>query len=201
MTREPDAVIGAKEALRASARNRRDQLSESERTIGSNAIAQHADALSVLAGSGAVFSSYRSIGTECDPIPLESALASAGHTIGLPVIKRKGEPLQFRRWQSGDPLIARTWGILEPGESAAVVEPDVLLLPLLAFDAAGWRLGYGGGFYDRTLARLRVRKPIIAMALAFAVQEVDAVPHSAYDERLDWVLTPEGLRAMQCLDA
>ena len=117
------------------------------------------------------------------------------------MIRRKGEPLLFRRWRIGDPLIARTWGILEPDESAAVVEPDVLLLPLLAFDAEGWRLGYGGGFYDRTLTRLRRRKPIVAIALAFASQEVDAVPHSAYDERLDWVLTPEGLRAMQNLDA
>ena len=201
MTTEPDAVTRAKVALRETARKRRDALSESERTEGSQAIAQHADALSVLAGEDAVFSSYRAIGTECDPLPLETALAAAGHTVGLPVIRRKGDPLQFRQWRHGDPLIARTWGILEPDETAAVVEPDVLLLPMLAFDAAGWRLGYGGGFYDRTLARLRGRKPIIAIALAFAAQEVDAVPHSAYDERLDWVLTPEGLRAMQNLDA
>ena len=201
MTTESDAVSEAKKALREASRHRRDQLNESERTRGATALAQHGAALSVLAGADAVFSSYRAIGTECDPLRLESALTAAGHTIGLPVIRRKGEPLQFRRWQAGDPLVARAWGIREPDASAELVEPDVLLLPLLAFDAAGWRLGYGGGFYDRTLVRLRARKPIIAIGLAFATQEVDAVPHSAYDERLDWVLTPEGLRAMQDLDA
>ncbi len=201
MTTDSDAVSGAKAALRETSRRRRDQLDESARAQAAAALAQHSAALSVLAGAEAVFSSYRAIGTECDPVPLESALTAAGHTISLPVIRRKGEPLLFRRWQPGDPLVTRAWGIREPDASAAAVEPDVLLLPLLAFDAAGWRLGYGGGFYDRTLARLRARKPIIAIGLAFATQEVDAVPHSAYDERLDWILAPEGLRAMQNLDA
>jgi 5-formyltetrahydrofolate cyclo-ligase len=85
------------------------------------------------------------------------------------------------------------WGIREPDESAPVVEPDVLLVPLLAFDRTGARLGYGGGFYDRTLRGLRDRKSIVTIGLGYASQEVDAVPHLDYDERLDWVLTPEGL--------
>jgi 5-formyltetrahydrofolate cyclo-ligase len=93
----------------------------------------------------------------------------------------------------GSPLKTVVWGIREPDESAPAVEPDVLLVPLLVFDRTGMRLGYGGGFYDRTLHDLRARKRIVAVGLAYASQEVDAVPYLDYDERLDWVLTPEGL--------
>ena len=111
---------------------------------------------------------------------------------------KRGQPLAFRQWQSGDALVKRKWGILEPIDSRpANLTPDVLLLPLLAFDSAGWRLGYGGGFYDRTLAKLRSRRPVLAIGLAFDQQEVDAVPHSAYDERLDMILTPTGLRSFE----
>jgi 5-formyltetrahydrofolate cyclo-ligase len=108
----------------------------------------------------------------------------------------KTRPLQFRRWSPGDPLRTVQWGIREPAEAAPVVEPDVLLVPLLAFDRGGHRLGYGGGYYDRTLRALRSRRPVTAVGLAFAEQEVDAVPHLDYDERLDWVLTPLG--AIRC---
>jgi 5-formyltetrahydrofolate cyclo-ligase len=90
------------------------------------------------------------------------------------------------------------WGIAEPKADKPQVEPDVVLVPLLAFDRRGWRLGYGGGFYDRTLAGLRRRKPIVAVGLAYDGQEVDAVPRLEYDQRLDWVLTPSGPR--QCKD-
>jgi 5-formyltetrahydrofolate cyclo-ligase len=84
------------------------------------------------------------------------------------------------------------WGIAEPKGDKLELEPDVLLVPLLAFDAAGWRLGYGGGFYDRTLRALRAHKRIVAVGLAYDEQKVDAVPHLDYDERLDWVLRPSG---------
>jgi 5-formyltetrahydrofolate cyclo-ligase len=84
------------------------------------------------------------------------------------------------------------WGIPEPKADKPVLEPNVLLVPLLAFDARGGRLGYGGGFYDRTLAGLRAKKPIVAIGLAYDEQQVDAVPHLDYDQRLDWVLTPSG---------
>ena len=84
------------------------------------------------------------------------------------------------------------WGIAEPKPDKPALEPDILLVPLLAFDAAGWRLGYGGGYYDRTLRGLRARKPVVAVGIAFDEQQVDAVPHLDYDERLDWVLTPSG---------
>jgi 5-formyltetrahydrofolate cyclo-ligase len=86
------------------------------------------------------------------------------------------------------------WGIRQPAPSQPVVLPDILLVPLLAFDARGYRLGYGGGYFDRTLHDLRQRKPILAVGLGLDELEVDAVPHLDYDERLDWILTPSGSR-------
>jgi 5-formyltetrahydrofolate cyclo-ligase len=85
-----------------------------------------------------------------------------------------------------------TWGIAEPLPSRPVIEPDIVLVPVLAFDAQGYRLGYGGGFYDRSLASLRSKKPIVAVGIAYDELKVDAVPHLDYDQRVDWVLTPSG---------
>jgi 5-formyltetrahydrofolate cyclo-ligase len=84
------------------------------------------------------------------------------------------------------------WDIPEPKPERPAVEPDILLVPLLAFDDAGRRLGYGGGFYDRTLTGLRARKASVAVGLAYDEQRIDAVPHLDYDQQLDWVLTPSG---------
>jgi 5-formyltetrahydrofolate cyclo-ligase len=140
----------------------------------------------------AVVSAFLAIGEEINPGPLMTRLHRDGIRIGLPVMVGKGKPLLFRAWEPGAPLRTVMWGIREPGESAPAVEPDCLLVPLLAFDRKGQRLGYGGGFYDRTIQRLRTIKPVVTVGLAFASQEVDAVPHLDYDERLDWVLTPEG---------
>ena len=137
-------------------------------------------------------SGFLPIGEELDPTLLMQRLAGSGFKLCLPVMEAKGKPLLFRGWSPGDPLDEVTWGIREPRASAPVVEPDVLLSPLLAVDRNGYRLGYGGGFYDRTLARLRSLKPVVAIGLAFDEQMVDAVPHADYDERLDWVLTPSG---------
>jgi 5-formyltetrahydrofolate cyclo-ligase len=140
----------------------------------------------------AVVSGFLPIGEEIDPAPLMRRLAGEGYRLALPVMEAKGKPLLFRAWTPGEPLSEVTWGIREPLPAAAVVEPDIVLGPLLAFDLEGYRLGYGGGFYDRTLARLRALKPVVSIGLAYDEQRVDAVPHSDYDERLDWVLTPSG---------
>lgn len=189
-----------KSELRRLAQSRRDQLSSETRMRDAAALPQHSAVITTLAGPQAVFSSYRAMGSECDTAPLEASLRERGHQIALPVIKKMAQPLLFRAWAPGDRLVARKWGIQEPDDQAAVLEPDVLLLPLLAFDRAGWRLGYGGGFYDRTLARLRAIKPIVTIGIAYDSQEVDAVPHSAYDERLDWIMTPTALRPSQLLE-
>jgi 5-formyltetrahydrofolate cyclo-ligase len=148
------------------------------------------------APSPAIVSGFLAIGEEIDPAPLMISLAEAGHRLCLPVMDGKGKPLVFRSWAPGDPLAETMWGIREPLPEAPVLEPDVVLGPLLAFDARGYRLGYGGGFYDRTLARLRALKQVVSIGIAFDEQMVDAVPHEAYDERLDWVLTPSG--PMKC---
>lgn len=140
----------------------------------------------------AIVSAFNAIGDEINPLPLLLKLIHEGHPACLPVIQGKGRPLLFRAWKPGDPLNAGVWGIHEPLPSAPALDPDVLLVPLLAFDAHGYRLGYGGGFYDRTLAGLRMRKRVVAIGLAFDEQRIDAVPHTTNDQRLDWVLTPSG---------
>jgi 5-formyltetrahydrofolate cyclo-ligase len=140
----------------------------------------------------AIVSGFHAIGDEIDPRPLLERLSQAGHQICLPVIVEKGRPLLFRSWMPTEETREGVWGIREPLESAPSVEPDVLLVPLLAFDGHGFRLGYGGGFYDRTLHRLRSMKTVTAIGLAFGEQRLDAVPHNEHDQALDWILTPEG---------
>jgi 5-formyltetrahydrofolate cyclo-ligase len=136
-----------------------------------------------------VVSGFHPFGDEIDTRPLLGQLAGEGWTTCLPVVVGKGMPLEFRRWFAGEPLIAGRWGILRPGDGAETVEPDVLLVPMLAFDRGGYRLGYGGGFYDRTLAGLRAKKSITAIGVAYSAQEVDVVPRDAHDQRLDFIMT------------
>lgn len=142
--------------------------------------------------SGAIVSGFSAIRDEIDPARLLGRLHSEGHRLCLPVMQGKGLPLVFRAWSPGDEMGKVQWGIAEPLPDKPVLEPDVVLVPLLAFDAHGFRLGYGGGFYDRTLARLRAIKPMVAVGIAYDELKVDAVPHQGYDQPLDWVLTPSG---------
>ena len=133
--------------------------------------------------------------------PLLRRLHGEGHALAMPVMQGKGQPLVFRAWAPGDAMDKAVWGIAEPKADKPVLEPDIVLVPLLAFDAAGWRLGYGGGYYDRTLRGLRARKTILAVGIAYDESQVDAVPHLDYDERLDWVLRPSGpLKCAVALD-
>jgi 5-formyltetrahydrofolate cyclo-ligase len=132
------------------------------------------------------FYPYRS---EIDTRPLLGRLAGEGWKTCLPVVIAAGEPLLFRRWLPGAPTIKGAMNIDCPPEDAEVLEPDVLIVPLLAFDRKGFRLGYGGGFYDRTLAKLRAKKRIIAIGAAYAAQEAAQVPHAAHDQPLDFIIT------------
>lgn len=141
---------------------------------------------------GASVSGFSAINDEISPLALMARLAADGHPLALPAMQGKGKPLIFRTWVPGDEMAPAVWGIAEPLATRDIVEPDIVLVPLLAFDAAGYRLGYGGGFYDRTLERLRRIKPVIAVGIAYDEQRVDAVPHLDYDQPLDWVLTPSG---------
>jgi 5-formyltetrahydrofolate cyclo-ligase len=146
--------------------------------------------------AGATISAYAAIGSELDAFPLLERLAREGYRLALPVVTPLGNPLVFRAWAPGEPLVPAKWDIREPAGSAPAVEPDVLLVPLLAFDDDGNRLGYGGGYYDRTLRRLRSMKPIIGIGLAYDTQEIGEVPVEPHDQRLDFVLTPSGGRKL-----
>lgn len=142
---------------------------------------------------GAVVALYQALGSEMDAAPLAAALAEAGCRLALPRVERVEAPLSFRAWTPGDPLEPDESGCAAPLDLAAPVEPDLIVVPLLAFDAAGGRLGQGGGYYDRTLADLRRRAPRPAfVGLAFSGQQVDALPREPHDELLDGVLTETG---------
>jgi 5-formyltetrahydrofolate cyclo-ligase len=182
-----------KAALRKAALSARAALPDSLRAAAAEAIAS-AGAEIVARERPARVSLFFSVRGEIETAALAARLAEMGVPLCLPVIVRKGEPLVFREWRPGDPLEDRPFGLKEPPASAAEVEPDLLFTPLAAFDAAGRRLGYGGGFYDRTLAQLRAKKPAFAIGLAFAAQEVPEVPVFDYDEPLDGVLTENGFR-------
>ena len=140
---------------------------------------------------GVVVSAYWPFRTEIDPRALMQRFSDAGARLALPMTPAKGsgEPLRFHIWSAGDVLTLRRFGVHEPMAGAEVAEPDILLVPLLAFDRHGGRLGYGAGHYDRTLERLRALKPIQAIGLAFAAQEVEHVPVDVHDQALDAVLT------------
>lgn len=187
----------AKARLRAEAISRREALPLGLRREAANKIAEIGIDFAAPCAE-AIVSGFMAIGAELDPLALLERLHCEGLTLALPVLQPKGQPLQFRSWAPGEALLTRLWGIREPAAAAPEVEPDILLVPLLAFDARGNRLGYGGGFYDRTLERLRALRPVLAIGIAYNEQEVASVPHQAGDERLDWVLTPSGPR--RCME-
>ncbi len=142
-----------------------------------------------------VVSAFFPYKSEIDTRPLLGKLAGDGWTTCLPIVISLGQPLIFRRWLPGEPTTPGVWGIPRPIDDAPLVEPDVLLVPLMAFDRRGFRLGYGGGFYDRTLELLRAEKPITAIGVGYAAQEVDSVPHASHDQPLDFVMTEKGVFA------
>lgn len=139
--------------------------------------------------AGKVLSGYMPMRTEIDPLP---AMAVHQGPVGVPVILEKAAPLRFREWSPGCRLVEGAFRAMIP-EEGAWVEPEVMIVPMLAWDRRGYRLGYGGGFYDRTLELLRARGPVLAVGFAFAAQEVAEVPIDGYDQRLDAVVTEKGV--------
>ena len=137
----------------------------------------------------AVVSGFWPIKDEIDIRPLMIELFNQGCQLALPVVQGKGQPLLFRAWRPGDPLEAGVFGTLQPSAKRETLEPDALIVPLLACDEEGWRLGYGGGFYDRTLTGLRAQRAVTAVGVGFDAQLVPEVPHGPSDQRLDWLLT------------
>lgn len=143
---------------------------------------------------GADFAGYWPTGDEADVRPLMTALHQRGHRVALPQVVRRDTPLRFLLWHPGARLEAGLEGIVEPLAGSEEIDPSVLLVPLLGFDETGARLGYGGGYYDRTLAALRRARNIEAIGIAFSDQEMDRLPAGDHDERLDWVVTELGCR-------
>ena len=188
----PSRIDQDKQRCRQEARARRSVLAEADRKSQN---ARAADRLRDLVLARELWcgvdclSFYWPLPDELDARPLAKALIARGQTLALPVMQGSGRPLLFRRWQPGDPLRQVRFGVQEPDASASLLEPDVMLVPLLAFDRRGYRMGYGGGFYDRSLAEARLRRQVIAAGLAFAGQETDTVPHDQQDQRLDLVVT------------
>lgn len=181
-------LIDSKRALRAAMLARRQGLAEDERQAAAAALLEMFQ-LERPVELPAVVSGFWPIKDEIDIRPLMDWLFDEGCQIALPVVQGRGQRLLFRAWKPGDALEAGVFGTLQPSASAETVEPDALLVPLLACDGEGWRLGYGGGFYDRTLDDLRRKHKVTAIGVGFELQLVEEVPHGADDQRLDWLLT------------
>lgn len=157
---------------------------------GRDAAAQAHLAAALAPFGPAPLSGYLPIRTEIDPLPV---MATHPGPVGVPVIPGPAQALQFHLWTPGCDLVDGPFGARVPARGVAMV-PRVLIVPLLAFDARGYRLGYGGGFYDRTLAALRAAGPVTALGYAFDAQEVSEVPIDAFDQRLDGLVSESGLR-------
>ena len=180
-----------KDELRGRALARRDSLGVEQRVEAAEAVI--AIDLPLELQTGAIVAGYSPINSEIDPLPLMRALAERGAALALPVIVARDHPLIFRAWRPEDGLVRGQYGIFEPSSDAQDVDPDIVLVPLAAFDRAGHRIGYGRGYYDRTLQNLRAMKKITVIGLAFAVQEIEIVPALPHDEQLDCVLTEREL--------
>jgi len=181
------AVHQEKAELRAAALARRDALPAAERAAAAETIATRPFPVPI--APGMIVSGFFPIRSEINPLPLMRKLAAVGAKLALPVVVGRGKPLILRAYAFGDPLISGQWGIREPAADAPEAIPDAMLVPLAAFDRTGHRIGYGAGYYDMTIAKARARKPVTAIGIAFAAQEIERVPATPRDERLDLVLT------------
>ena len=184
-----DDILCRKANVRRAALARRKGLSEAFRDEVSQRIASCADQLEL--ANGAIVSGFWPIRDEIDPRPLLDRLRQRRHTIALPVVTGKRE-LVFRQYDPESLMVEAGFGTLAPGPEAPEVLPDVLLVPLAAFDGAGRRIGYGKGFYDNAIKTLQLRKPVRCIGLAFATQEVETVPAEPHDKTLDAIVTENG---------
>ena len=138
---------------------------------------------------GIIVSGFMPLKSEINPIALMRKLADAGAQLALPAVAGRGQALVMRAFGFGDALAPGVWGIREPMPEAPELAPDILLVPLLCFDRSGHRIGYGAGYYDMTIAALREKKEVLAVGIAFAAQEIEQVPKTSRDARLDLMLT------------
>jgi 5-formyltetrahydrofolate cyclo-ligase len=181
-------IEAEKQVMRARMRAARNAVTSEDRARAAADVAELG--LGFLGRERGIVAAYHPVRSEFDCLPLLRKLEGDGWQLALPVILG-AEPLEFRPWRFGATLKPGPFGIPEPPEGDAVI-PQIVIVPLLAFDARLYRLGYGGGHYDRTLAALRRQGSVTAVGLAFTVQEVTEVPVGPYDMRLDHILTPSG---------
>ncbi len=193
LPQDDDALAAEKAAFRRAATARRSEAAQRAGPGAALRLRDHVIA-AVPLPRGAAVSGFLPIGDEIDLRPTLAALHAAGHAVAVPVVRGRDRPLIFRCWAPDAPLVAGSFGVPMPPEGVAECEPDILLVPLLAFDRRGHRMGYGAGYYDRTLAALRARRPDCrAVGIAYAGQEVPRVPVGANDQPLDLIVTDEGV--------
>jgi 5-formyltetrahydrofolate cyclo-ligase len=186
---QPPASEYGKARLRAEALARRETMPAQQRQAAAEIITARRFPVDVAPGT--IVSGYSPMKSELSPLPLMRKLADAGAKLALPVVQGRGRPLLMRAWNFGEPLAEGAWNIRQPKSDAPEVLPDILLVPLAAFDRTGHRIGYGAGYYDLTIAALRTIKTITAIGLAFAAQEIENVHATPRDARLDLVLTED----------
>lgn len=189
-----------KHKLRSQAKARRDEAAKTLGDEGIRGFFEHllgawsqvnAEFSASFEGGEAILAGYWPFGSELDVRPALVALERTGVLVTLPEVAGKDRPLRFRAWSPGDALVEGSHGTSHPLDTEPMMRPDVLLVPLLAFDKRGHRLGWGGGYYDRTLGLLRKTGDCTAIGVAYSAQEVDEVPTDEYDQALDWVITEQ----------
>lgn len=185
-----DGIEAGKALLRKTAHARREALSAQFRAEASRSISFHFFDKVAFAPEDAIAGYWR-IRDEADCQPILVRLMDCGQVVVLPVVNAPEEPLEFRVWAADAPLYEAGFGTLAPSDLAPRAAPDLILMPLLGFDRAGTRLGYGGGYYDRTLAGMRKRPMLVG--LAFSAQAFDHIPREAHDIPLDAVVTETGV--------
>ncbi|MFM8646849.1 MAG: 5-formyltetrahydrofolate cyclo-ligase [Methylocystis sp.] len=183
-----------KQFLRRHSLARRDLVTHEEahqaaQELAKNSLSCLKPIIALYPSTNPLISLYWPIRSEINTRPLIDALSLQGHTISLPIMHRVKQPLVFRKFEPGDELVKGPYGLSEPADNKALIEPDIIFAPLAAFDRRGFRLGYGGGIYDATFTKLRNRKNITAIGLAYALQEIDQVPTEPHDQRLDYLIT------------
>jgi len=191
----PSDISELKRSLRNEALARRDVLDADYRQHAAETIAKLPFPVPV--PKGTIVSGFFPMKTELSLLPLMRTLEKNGAQIALPRIVGRGNPLSMRAWKFGDPLVPGQWGIREPAPGAAEVAPDILLVPFAAFDKRGYRVGYGAGYYDMTIAGLKAKKKVVTVGFGFEAQEVKECPVEAHDQKLDFLMTEKGLRVGQ----
>ena len=187
------AVDGQKAALRKDMKARRGALDEAQASEAATSVIEQLKPFLARKKRWQI-ALYHPLHSELDSLPLARFLSENRVRLSLPVIMVREEPMIFRPWQIDELLVSAVHKIKVPPNKGLSATPELIIVPLLAFDKNGYRLGYGGGYYDRTLEYIRRDRRVIAMGLSYELQEVDAIPAGPHDQYLDYVLTPSGLR-------